>query len=198
MDKDHDNRLGDNDFSASVREDPLLLSCFGQVFANARVSWLSSPFPVWPIGAVQVIEAFLHLFSENTSVRSHRYWNGHIARCMLHDFVVLEKSRFRTHSRTNVGRGGLRSILHATSFSSDFQLLNEHRALRITVFFFPFFFDLMDIDCDQINKDPFIFSVYGEFGERWLFLNIKTSNLDWVQEKTSPDLWSPCQWSVTL
>lgn len=36
MDKDHDNRLGDNDFSASVREDPLLLSCFGQVFANAR------------------------------------------------------------------------------------------------------------------------------------------------------------------
>jgi hypothetical protein len=38
MDKDHDNRLGDNDFSASVREDPLLLSCFGQVFANARVS----------------------------------------------------------------------------------------------------------------------------------------------------------------
>ena len=37
MDKDHDNRLGDNDFSASVREDPLLLSCFGQVFANARV-----------------------------------------------------------------------------------------------------------------------------------------------------------------
>ncbi len=38
MDKDHDNRLGDNDFSQSVREDPLLLSCFGQVFANARVS----------------------------------------------------------------------------------------------------------------------------------------------------------------
>ena len=38
MDKDHDNRLGDNDFSASVREDPVLLSCFGQVFANARVS----------------------------------------------------------------------------------------------------------------------------------------------------------------
>ncbi|UJR26799.1 hypothetical protein I4U23_008112 [Adineta vaga] len=36
MDKDHDNRLGDNDFSQSVREDPLLLSCFGQVFANAR------------------------------------------------------------------------------------------------------------------------------------------------------------------
>jgi hypothetical protein len=38
MDKDHDNRLGDNDFSQSVHEDPLLLSCFGQVFANARVS----------------------------------------------------------------------------------------------------------------------------------------------------------------
>jgi hypothetical protein len=38
MDKDHDNRLGDNDFSASVREDPVLLSCFGQVFANSRVS----------------------------------------------------------------------------------------------------------------------------------------------------------------
>ncbi len=38
MDKDHDNRLGDNDFSQSVREDPLLLSCFGQVFANSRVS----------------------------------------------------------------------------------------------------------------------------------------------------------------
>ena len=37
MDKDHDNRLGDNDFSQSVREDPLLLSCFGQVFANSRV-----------------------------------------------------------------------------------------------------------------------------------------------------------------
>lgn len=36
MDKDHDNRLADTDFSASVREDPLLLSCFGQVFANAR------------------------------------------------------------------------------------------------------------------------------------------------------------------
>lgn len=42
MDKDHDNRLADTDFSASVREDPLLLSCFGQVFANARVSrWYS-------------------------------------------------------------------------------------------------------------------------------------------------------------
>ena len=39
MDKDHDNRLGDTDFSQSVREDPLLLSCFGQVFANARVSF---------------------------------------------------------------------------------------------------------------------------------------------------------------
>jgi len=38
MDKDHDNRLGDTDFSASVREDPVLLSCFGQVFANSRVS----------------------------------------------------------------------------------------------------------------------------------------------------------------
>jgi hypothetical protein len=38
MDKDHDNRLGDNDFSQSVREDPVLLSCFGQVFANSRVS----------------------------------------------------------------------------------------------------------------------------------------------------------------
>jgi len=38
MDKDHDNRLGDSDFSASVREDPVLLSCFGQVFANSRVS----------------------------------------------------------------------------------------------------------------------------------------------------------------
>jgi len=38
MDKDHDNRLGDNDFSQSVREDPLLLSCFGQVFANSKVS----------------------------------------------------------------------------------------------------------------------------------------------------------------
>lgn len=38
MDKDHDNRLGDNDFSASVREDPVLLSCFGQVFANSRVN----------------------------------------------------------------------------------------------------------------------------------------------------------------
>jgi len=38
MDKDHDNRLGDNDFSVSVREDPVLLSCFGQVFANSRVS----------------------------------------------------------------------------------------------------------------------------------------------------------------
>jgi hypothetical protein len=37
MDKDHDNRLGDTDFSASVREDPVLLSCFGQVFANSRV-----------------------------------------------------------------------------------------------------------------------------------------------------------------
>ena len=37
MDKDHDNRLGDNDFSQSVREDPVLLSCFGQVFPNARV-----------------------------------------------------------------------------------------------------------------------------------------------------------------
>lgn len=37
MDKDHDNRLGDNDFSASVREDPVLLSCFGQVFPNSRV-----------------------------------------------------------------------------------------------------------------------------------------------------------------
>ena len=38
MDKDHDNRLGDNDFSVSVREDPVLLSCFGQVFANSRVN----------------------------------------------------------------------------------------------------------------------------------------------------------------
>ena len=37
MDKDHDNRLGDNDFSQSVREDPLLLSCFGQIFPNSRV-----------------------------------------------------------------------------------------------------------------------------------------------------------------
>ena len=41
MDKDHDNRLGDNDFSASVREDPVLLSCFGQVFANSRVSLIN-------------------------------------------------------------------------------------------------------------------------------------------------------------
>jgi hypothetical protein len=38
MDKDHDNRLSDNDFSQSVREDPLLLSCFGQVFANSKVN----------------------------------------------------------------------------------------------------------------------------------------------------------------
>jgi len=43
MDKDHDNRLGDNDFSQSVREDPLLLSCFGQVFPNARVSIQYNP-----------------------------------------------------------------------------------------------------------------------------------------------------------
>ncbi|CAF4018509.1 unnamed protein product [Rotaria sp. Silwood2] len=42
MDKDHDNRLGDNDFSQSVREDPLLLSCFGQVFANARIDGMDS------------------------------------------------------------------------------------------------------------------------------------------------------------
>ncbi|CAF1421265.1 unnamed protein product [Adineta steineri] len=32
LDKDHDSRLDDHDFAVSVREDPLLLSCFGQVF----------------------------------------------------------------------------------------------------------------------------------------------------------------------
>lgn len=42
MDKDHDNRLGESDFFQSVREDPLLLSCFGHVFANAKVNILFS------------------------------------------------------------------------------------------------------------------------------------------------------------
>jgi hypothetical protein len=76
MDKDHDNRLGDNDFSASVREDPLLLSCFGQVFANARVRIMhcvvgrtSQLFR----SSLQIVEAFLHFFSEDTTVKSHRY-----------------------------------------------------------------------------------------------------------------------------
>ncbi|CAF1441792.1 unnamed protein product [Adineta steineri] len=32
LDKDHDSRLDDHDFAVSVREDPLLLSCFGQIF----------------------------------------------------------------------------------------------------------------------------------------------------------------------
>ncbi len=38
MDKDRDSRLGSNDFAESVREDPLLLSCFGQIFPSSRVS----------------------------------------------------------------------------------------------------------------------------------------------------------------
>ena len=75
MDKDHDNRLGDNDFSASVREDPLLLSCFGQVFANARVSneFHMNFVSFLELNFLQIVEAFLHFFSENTTIRPHRY-----------------------------------------------------------------------------------------------------------------------------
>lgn len=38
MDKDRDNRLSDDDFAASVHDDPLLLCCFGQIFPNSTVS----------------------------------------------------------------------------------------------------------------------------------------------------------------
>lgn len=79
MDKDHDNRLGDNDFTQSVREDPLLLSCFGQVFANARVNHFHSSCldfissMIIDISSIQIVETFLHFFSEKTHLRPHRY-----------------------------------------------------------------------------------------------------------------------------
>ena len=38
IDKDRDNRLSDDDFAAAVREDPLLLSCFGQIFPSSTVT----------------------------------------------------------------------------------------------------------------------------------------------------------------
>jgi hypothetical protein len=69
MDKDHDNRLGDNDFSASVREDPLLLSCFGQVFANAKVCITIIMNIVYCCCRfLQIVEAFCYFFSEYPSI----------------------------------------------------------------------------------------------------------------------------------
>ncbi len=56
MDKDRDSRLGNNDFAESVREDPLLLSCFGQIFPSSRVSIIQKKKYKWQIDSFSFIQ----------------------------------------------------------------------------------------------------------------------------------------------
>ncbi len=60
MDKDRDSRLGNNDFAESVREDPLLLSCFGQIFPSSRVSIIQKK--------IQVLDRFFLIHLEKSGL----------------------------------------------------------------------------------------------------------------------------------